>query len=448
MVTNEWEGGFVADLTVTNLSPSVTSWTMDWFFGDTNPQITSMWNVGTWGQSGQEVSATNAPWNGTVDFIDSVTIGFVANGEVPDPPFLAFDFAGFDCMGENEIVMGDPVFPIWTDESAPTCLVAGPDQTVGVGACGSALPFAWFDGILKTEDGLCMEDTIGPPQLWPCSGSFPQRWARTGDGVLYTGTETTGYSCLVLDEGVLDSIPTPTLDVCAAWNQGGPPSPPPPTACEADVVAVSSWPGGFVGEATWTWNGPAIDEWQGGWTFTNGEQAANFWNGIGSQSGADVTVVNAPWNGSLEPGDSVTTGFIGVGTLADVANLSFNGVACNAPDPGEVVAAFDLLTPDVDLVDWALDEGFMNPTDCIDNDVWAYGGVSFQSWDAGEGCTTAMGVEWAGYYSRQIVYTGLDVRVFDGLSMAWDDGIDGFSVAGDGTWTRDRFFGGPYSGAW
>jgi chitin-binding protein len=92
------------------------------------------------------------------------------------------------------------------------------------------------------------------------------------------------------------------------------PAPPPPSgtgACAATYTTVSSWQGGFQGEVTVRNNGTAAIR---GWTVTlnmNGGQVSNLWNGTHSTSGSTVTVRNANYNGSVNPGSSTSFGFLG-----------------------------------------------------------------------------------------------------------------------------------------
>jgi hypothetical protein len=80
-------------------------------------------------------------------------------------------------------------------------------------------------------------------------------------------------------------------------------------------------------------NGPtAITSWTLTWTFANGQTVSSLWNGIETQSGANVTVKNESYNGSIAAGGSLTgIGFNGTwnGTTNAVpASFAINGTAC------------------------------------------------------------------------------------------------------------------------
>jgi cellulase/cellobiase CelA1 len=119
---------------------------------------------------------------------------------------------------------------------------------------------------------------------------------------------------------------------------GGSPTPTPtptPTgtaACSAAYSVTSSWPGGFQGQVKLTNTGSTtLNGWQLAWTFPGDQKITSLWNGTVSQSGEQVTVTNAAYDGSVPPGSSVTVGFTGTYSSSDAAPTSFtaNGAACS-----------------------------------------------------------------------------------------------------------------------
>ncbi|WP_310968099.1 MULTISPECIES: cellulose-binding domain-containing protein [unclassified Amycolatopsis] len=96
-VSSQWQGGFGAAVTVTNLGSPVTGWQVGWTFSG-NERITQLWN-GTPAQSGAQVSVTNASWNGAVATGGTVSFGFNAtSGGSPAAP-SAFTLNGVACNG-------------------------------------------------------------------------------------------------------------------------------------------------------------------------------------------------------------------------------------------------------------------------------------------------------------------------------------------------------------
>ncbi|WP_460493514.1 endo-1,4-beta-xylanase [Dactylosporangium cerinum] len=74
--TNDWGGGFVGDVTVTNTGAAVNGWTLRWTFAG-DQRVNQAWGA-TVTQTGAAVSATNAAWNGTVATGAAVNFGFLA----------------------------------------------------------------------------------------------------------------------------------------------------------------------------------------------------------------------------------------------------------------------------------------------------------------------------------------------------------------------------------
>jgi endoglucanase len=77
-VSNQWQDGFTANVTVRNTRTTATNgWTVGWTFSG-NQRITNLWNAG-WSQSGQAVTATsNADWNRVIPAGGQYTFGFQA----------------------------------------------------------------------------------------------------------------------------------------------------------------------------------------------------------------------------------------------------------------------------------------------------------------------------------------------------------------------------------
>ena len=95
-VTSSWSGGFGATVTITNKGPtSVNGWTLTFAWPDSGEAVQSGWN-GTWTQSGQTVTVTNASWNGTIAASGgSVGLGFngTDTGSAPVPTAFYLDNA-------------------------------------------------------------------------------------------------------------------------------------------------------------------------------------------------------------------------------------------------------------------------------------------------------------------------------------------------------------------
>ncbi|WP_182883557.1 cellulose binding domain-containing protein [Microbispora sp. H10949] len=117
--------------------------------------------------------------------------------------------------------------------------------------------------------------------------------------------------------------PSPSASPSPSPSQS-PSARPSSSGCAASYVVTNQWGGGFQAEVTVKNTGTApISGWTVTWTFSNGQQVSQAWNGTVTQSGANVTAKNVSWNGSLAAGATTTLGFL----------ASWNGVN-SAPAPG------------------------------------------------------------------------------------------------------------------
>jgi len=79
------------------------------------------------------------------------------------------------------------------------------------------------------------------------------------------------------------------------------------TSCSATYSVPTDWGAGFTAQLTVTNTGTtALTGWTVTYSYTQGQTLQNGWNGTWTQSGGNVTVANAPYNGSLAPGASAT----------------------------------------------------------------------------------------------------------------------------------------------
>lgn len=111
-----------------------------------------------------------------------------------------------------------------------------------------------------------------------------------------------------------------------------PPTTQPPTTpagsggCSAAYSVTNSWPGGFQAQVAVSNTGSsAISGWTLSWTYPGDQKISSLWNGTYTQSGEQITVHNAAYNGSIAPGGSTTVGFTGTYSSSDTAPT---GVTC------------------------------------------------------------------------------------------------------------------------
>ncbi len=103
--------------------------------------------------------------------------------------------------------------------------------------------------------------------------------------------------------------------------------------CQVTYTITSQWPSGFGGSFTiQNTSSTAWTSWSLKFAFpASGQTVTQGWNGVFTQSGQNVTVVNAAWNGNISPNGSVNPGFNGSWTSSNPAPTSFtvNGNSCN-----------------------------------------------------------------------------------------------------------------------
>jgi len=104
-------------------------------------------------------------------------------------------------------------------------------------------------------------------------------------------------------------------------------------SCHVGYSIVGQWPGGFEAILTLTnTSASAINNWTLTWSFANGQQVTQLWTGAETQNGANVTVNNLSYDGTIAAGGSYTgLGFLGSWnsvTNAVPSSFSINGTVC------------------------------------------------------------------------------------------------------------------------
>ena len=146
-IPSDWQQAFQANITITNLGPPITGWTLVWTFTG-GQQLTQIWNTNPASpaaQSGSTVTVKDVGWNGSLATNGSTTFGFIAN-ETPaghNPPVTSFTLNGQSCNHPAPIVA-------ITSPAAGTSFTA--PATIGLTATAAAAggatitQVAFFDG--------------------------------------------------------------------------------------------------------------------------------------------------------------------------------------------------------------------------------------------------------------------------------------------------------------
>jgi len=190
----------------------------------------------------------------------------------------------------------------------------------------------------NTSGAATLSWAASTPGSYPVAAYRVYRTGSTGDTLVATQAGTTldltgltigasyGYYVVAVDTQGNASLPS---------SPGSFIVPPPADAsCAVHYAITSSWQGGFTGAITMTNRAAAAIN---GWTLTftwpvAGEALQSGWNGTWTQTGQNVTVTSASWNGTLAAdGGSVSIGFNGTDTGPTTAPAAFfiNGTVCS-----------------------------------------------------------------------------------------------------------------------
>ena len=195
-----------------------------------------------------------------------------------------------------------------TDTTAPTA----PGTPTAASVTSSSVNLSWA---ASTDNvGVTGYDVVRVQ-----NGTETAQATTTTNSAALTGlTAGTSYTFAVYakDAAGNRSARSGTVAVTTSSGQG--------TATCRVRYAVNDWGSGFTGNVTISNTGTsAINGWTLRFAFPGGQQISQGWEGTWSQSGNQVTAVNASWNGTISAGASVTTGFNGSYSGSNPAPTAF-----------------------------------------------------------------------------------------------------------------------------
>ncbi|GGN11691.1 endoglucanase [Actinoplanes campanulatus] len=115
-VTSQWQGGFGADVKITNLGDPITQWNLGFSFG-AGQTVTQLWN-GSFTQSGAAVTVRNASYNGSIATNGATSFGFNGAFTGTNPVPSAFTLNGTACTGGVTTPSSSPATSPSTSPSA------------------------------------------------------------------------------------------------------------------------------------------------------------------------------------------------------------------------------------------------------------------------------------------------------------------------------------------
>ncbi len=166
-VSSQWQDGFGANVTITNLGDPITGWTLTWSYS-AGQTVTQAWNT-TLTQSGAAVTAKNVSYNGAVATNGTATFGFNGAWTASNPSPAGFTLNGVACTGATQPSTSPSAGPSTSPSAGPSSSPssappATPDITVdsstryqtidGFGAAVSIWGSAWSTAETQTLVGL------------------------------------------------------------------------------------------------------------------------------------------------------------------------------------------------------------------------------------------------------------------------------------------------------
>ncbi|MFF4983834.1 glycoside hydrolase family 6 protein [Streptomyces sp. NPDC001046] len=104
---------------------------------------------------------------------------------------------------------------------------------------------------------------------------------------------------------------------------------PEPTACSATFEVAETWKGGYRAGYTLKNGAADLDSWKVEWALPDGQRLVNAWNVVAEQDGVNVRGTNAPYNGAVKAGGTVSLGFVAEGEAGGAAPvITLNGADC------------------------------------------------------------------------------------------------------------------------
>ncbi|MGV9212253.1 arabinofuranosidase catalytic domain-containing protein [Micromonospora sp. RB23] len=108
-VSSQWQGGFGANVTITNVGDAINGWRLTWNFA-AGQTVTQLWN-GSFTQAGAQVSVSNAAYNASIGTNGSTSFGFNGSWTGSNPTPTSFVLNGTTCNGVVDPTTPPPTTP-------------------------------------------------------------------------------------------------------------------------------------------------------------------------------------------------------------------------------------------------------------------------------------------------------------------------------------------------
>ncbi|QHT58114.1 endoglucanase [Cellulomonas sp. H30R-01] len=189
-VTNQWQDGFGANVTITNLGDPVSSWKLDWTYG-AGQKITQLWN-GNATVNGSQVSVTNVSWNGQIGTGGTASFGFNGSWSGSNPVPASFSLNGTTCTGGTVPTSTPTVTPTQTPTPTvtptptPTPTTTVPPQPSGSFYVDTAnQSYRAWQSASGTDKTLLAKIALTPQSYWV--GNWTEASKAQAEVADYTG---------------------------------------------------------------------------------------------------------------------------------------------------------------------------------------------------------------------------------------------------------------------
>src|SRR3954447_21759920 len=138
-VSSQWQGGFGANVSITNLGDPLAGWTLTWSFG-AGQTVTQAWNTSLT-QSGSAVTAKNVSYNGSVATNGTASFGFNGSWTGSNPAPTSFAVNGVTCTGSVTPTTAPTTRPTTAPTTPPTTAPTTVPPTGGT--CALPSSYRW-----------------------------------------------------------------------------------------------------------------------------------------------------------------------------------------------------------------------------------------------------------------------------------------------------------------